>query len=156
GGHRQVLFSIAPPMSEAGDVTHPNTVPNSKELASKDQEQTIILPFNDLEHAEEILKANQDQIAALVMEPIQDGCLRVDQSFINGIRQITQKLGIVLIFHEVRTGFRGSVGAAQSQYDIEPDFTTLGKTGGGGYALGVVEGKKDILMQGASANHLSD
>lgn len=110
GGHRQVLFSIAPPMSEAGDVTHPNTVPNSKELASKDQEQTIILPFNDLEHAEEILKANQDQIAALVMEPIQDGFLPVDQSFINGIRQITQKLGIVLIFDEVKTGFRVSMG----------------------------------------------
>src|SRR5699024_11703177 len=84
----------------------------TKELDSKDQEQTIILPFNDLEHAEEILKANQDQIAALVMEPIQDGFLPVDQSFINGIRQITQKLGIVLIFDEVKTGFRVSMGVA--------------------------------------------
>lgn len=156
GGHRQVLFSIAPPMSEAGDVTHPNTVPNSKELASKDQEQTIILPFNDLEHAEEILKANQDQIAALVMEPIQDGFLPVDQSFINGIRQITQKLGIVLIFDEVKTGFRVSMGGAQSLYNIEPDLTTLGKTVGGGFPIGVVGGKKDILMQSAPANHQSD
>src|SRR5699024_11712785 len=99
----QVLISNATPMSEAGYVTHKNKDQNSKELASKDQKQTIILPFNDLEHAEEILKANQDQIAALVMEPIQDGFLPVDQSFINGIRQITQKLGIVLIFDEVKT-----------------------------------------------------
>src|SRR5699024_11332327 len=97
---------------DARYITHPNTVTKSKELNSKDQEQTIILPFNHLEHEEEILKANQDQIAALVMEPIQDGFLPVDQSFINGIRQITQKLGIVLIFDEVKTGFRVSMGVA--------------------------------------------
>src|SRR5699024_1972895 len=100
--------------------------------------------------------ANQDQIAALVMEPIQDGFLPVDQSFINGIRQITQKLGIVLIFDEVKTGFRVSMGGAQSLYNIEPDLTTLGKTVGGGFPIGVVGGKKDILMQSAPANHQSD
>src|SRR5699024_11490915 len=109
----------------------PNIGQYAKEIDIKDQEQIIILPFNDIENADEILKANQDQISALVMEPIQDGILPVDQSFINGIRQITQKLGIVLIFDEVKTGFRVSMGGAQSLYNIEPDLTTLGKTVGG-------------------------
>src|SRR5699024_3443865 len=80
----------------------------------------------------------------------------VDQSFINGIRQITQKLGIVLIFDEVKTGLQVSMGGAQSLYNIEPDLTTLGKTVGGGFPIGVVGGKKDILMQSAPANHQSD
>src|SRR5699024_4897437 len=123
----QVLFSVNPPMDEAGDATQPNSVPDSKELGTNDQEQSVILPFNDLEHAKEILKNNHEQIAALVLEPVQGGFIPAHQAFMDGIREITEELGIVLIFDEVKTGFRVSMGGAQSVYGIKPDLTTLGK-----------------------------
>ncbi|WP_143522577.1 aminotransferase class III-fold pyridoxal phosphate-dependent enzyme, partial [Pseudomonas sp. 2822-17] len=68
-----------------------------------------------------------------------------EQSFMNKLREITSRNGIILIFDEVKTGFRSSLGGGQEIYDITPDITTLGKVIGGGFPIGVVGGKEDIL-----------
>ncbi|HEX7066109.1 MAG TPA: aspartate aminotransferase family protein [Bacillales bacterium] len=149
GGHNQVLFSINPDIGEAGPFKEPNVVPDSKGLSKQDGQQTIILPFNDLEASEEILRKHCDEIGALVLEPVQGGFIPAEQRFIEGIRQLTKELGIVLIFDEVKTGFRVSLGGAQEVYGIKPDLTTLGKVIGGGFPIGIVGGKKEILMESA-------
>lgn len=156
GGHSQVLYSISPTMEEAGHSSHPNSVPNSKELSEGGQNNTIVLPFNDLEHASDILKENQSQLAAVVIEPVQDGFLPAEDGFLQGIRKITEELGIVLVFDEVKTGFRVSMGGAQSLYNVKPDLTTLGKVMGGGFPVGIVGGKASILKQSSPSTTSSD
>src|SRR5690625_93919 len=68
----------------------------------------------------------------------------------NGLRKLTEELNIVLIFDEVKTGFRVALGGAQSVYNVKPDITTLGKVLGGGFPVGAVGGKKEIMMQSAA------
>jgi len=149
GGHKQVLFSISPSEDDWGNITHPNAVPDSKELKNSSFNSSIILPFNDLEACEYILEKNYHHIAAIIMEPVQEGFISANIEFMKGIRRITEKLGIVLIFDEVKTGFRVKMGGAQSYYNIELDLTALGKVIGGGFPVGVVGGKSDILMESA-------
>lgn len=152
GGHNQVLYSINPQMDEAGDAAHPNAVPDSKELTGISQKETIMLPFNDLSHTEEILRHHQDDIAALILEPLQGGFIPATQAFMDGIRHITHELGIVLIFDEVKTGFRVNMGGAQEIYGVKPDLTTLGKVVGGGFPIGIVGGHTKIMMTSAPSN----
>ena len=104
--------------------------------------QTIILPFNDLDATTEILTKWKDELAAVIIEPIQGGFIPADQDFMDGLRKVTNELGILLIFDEVKTGFRLSLGGAQQIYDIKPDITALGKVVGGGFPFGIVGGKK--------------
>jgi glutamate-1-semialdehyde 2,1-aminomutase len=151
GGHNQVLFSIYPSLKEAGPRGEPTTVPDSKGLSRLDREQTIILPYNDLGASEEILRKHGDEVGALVLEPVQGGFIPADPSFLKGIRELTEELGIVLIFDEVKTGFRVGLGGAQEVYGVKPDLTALGKVIGGGFPIGVVGGKREILMESAPA-----
>src|SRR5699024_7736101 len=152
GGHHQVLYSIDPHEEDAGLAEAPIPVPDSKELKNISRNETIILPFNNLEQTEAILRKHHDQIAALILEPLQSGFISATQAFMDGIRAITDELGIVLIFDEVKTGFRVAMGGAQEVYGITPDLTTLGKVIGGGFPFGIVGGKKDIMMESAP-NH---
>src|SRR5699024_11144681 len=114
------------------------------------KKQTIILPFNDLEASEKILREHQDELAAVILEPIQGRFIPAKQDFIQGLKELTDELNIVLIFDEVKTGFRVALGGAQSVYNIKPDLTTLGKVLGGGMPVGAVGGKRDIMMQSAA------
>ncbi|HET7615587.1 MAG TPA: aminotransferase class III-fold pyridoxal phosphate-dependent enzyme, partial [Bacillales bacterium] len=120
-----------------------------KGLSRLDREQTIILPYNDLGASEEILRKHGDEVGALVLEPVQGGFIPADPSFLKGIRELTEELGIVLIFDEVKTGFRVGLGGAQEVYGVKPDLTALGKVIGGGFPIGVVGGKREILMESA-------
>src|SRR5699024_6292682 len=80
----------------------------------------------------------------------QGGFIPAEQSFITGLKKLTDELNIVLIFDEVKTGFRAAIGGAQSIYNIKPDITTLGKVLGGGLPIGAVGGKKEIMMLSAA------
>ncbi|TMN21664.1 aspartate aminotransferase family protein [Lentibacillus cibarius] len=145
GGYDQVLLSVNPPIKNAGPANQPTAVSESKGIDPYHEENTIVLPFNDLEATEEILKKNKDEIATVITEPIQGGFIPATQSFMDGLRRITEELGILLIFDEVKTGFRIGLGGAQSFYNIKPDLTTLGKVVGGGFPVGIIGGKKEIL-----------
>lgn len=146
GGYDQVLVSVNPDMEVAGEQTEPNAIGESRGLPDYYLENTIVLPFNDLKSTEKILRAHADELACIILEPIQSGFIPADQEFMNGLRKITAELGILLIFDEVKTGFRLSLGGAQEIYEITPDITALGKVLGGGFPVGAVGGKKEIMM----------
>jgi glutamate-1-semialdehyde 2,1-aminomutase len=146
GGYDQVLVSVNPDMDKAGDATAPKAVGESRGLPDYYIENTIILPFNDLESTEKILRAHSHELSGVILEPIQGGFIPAEQEFMEGLRKLTEELNIVLIFDEVKTGFRLSIGGAQKIYGITPDITALGKILGGGFPVGAIGGKKEIMM----------
>ncbi|MET3682772.1 glutamate-1-semialdehyde 2,1-aminomutase [Alkalibacillus flavidus] len=146
GGYDQVLVSVNPNMDDAGEHAEPNSVAESSGMSEQDLDQTVILPFNDLKATEAILRQRQDEISAVILEPVQSGFIPADETFMKGLRDITEELGIVLIFDEVKTGFRLTLGGAQHLYDIEPDLTALGKVLGGGFPVGALGGRYDIMQ----------
>ncbi len=146
GGYNQVLFSVNPDLARAGKPEEPLAVPESRGIFRNDAENTIILPFNDLDACATILRKGADQLAAVILEPAQGGFIPAEKTFIQGLRQLTEELGILLIFDEVKTGFRLTLGGAQSLYDVKPDLTALGKVLGGGFPVGALGGKKEIMQ----------
>jgi len=81
-----------------------------------------------------------------MLEPSQAGYIPAQPEFLQGLRKVTEELGILLVFDEVKTGFRIGIGGAQSHYGVQPDLTALGKVIGGGFPVGIVGGKKEIMM----------
>ncbi|WP_453997524.1 aspartate aminotransferase family protein [Bacillus nitroreducens] len=145
GGYNEVLLSVNPDPNEAGNEKKPNSVPESRGISSHYVENTIILPFNDLEATEKLLRQHKNELAAVIIEPIQGGFIPAEESFIVGLEKLTKELGILLIFDEVKTGFRLTLGGAQSIYGIVPDLTALGKVLGGGFPIGALGGRKEIM-----------
>ncbi|WAA12951.1 aspartate aminotransferase family protein [Fervidibacillus halotolerans] len=155
GGYDKVLFSINPDPKKAGPIHTPTPIPESKGIDPYYEKNILILPFNDLKGTEAILNEHKDEIAAVIIEPIQGGFIPATPAFIQGLRKITEQLGIILIFDEVKTGFRIGIGGAQSMYGVKPDLTVLGKVIGGGFPIGIVGGKKEIMME-SGPKHSSD
>ncbi|MFD2130325.1 aspartate aminotransferase family protein [Pseudogracilibacillus auburnensis] len=150
GGINQVLVSVNPSPDSAGHAKQPTPVTESSGIPSDETDNTIVLPFNDLEATETILREHKDELAAVILEPVQGGFIPAKKEFIHGLKKLTDELGIVLIFDEVKTGFRVALGGAQSVYGVEPDITALGKVLGGGFPVGAVGGKKELMMQSAA------
>lgn len=145
GGYDQVLVSVNPSLEEAGNPHQPKSVAESKGMDHYHEEHTIILPFNDLDAASDILRKWKDELAAIIVEPIQGGFIPAERSFMEGLRKLTEELDILLIFDEVKTCFRLGMGGAQEYYNIKPDLTALGKAVGGGYPIGITGGRKNVM-----------
>lgn len=112
------------------------------------QEQSFLLPWNDLDVLEHVLKYRHQEIAAVLMEPIciNGGGLHPLPGYLEGVRRLCDNYGIVLIFDEVITGFRVGLGGAQNALGVKPDLTTLGKAiAGGALPVSVISGRKDIM-----------
>jgi len=122
-------------------------VPTSPGVPDDYARNTIVLPFNDLDKVREICDATGPEIAALVVEPIAGnmGVVPAGEGFLAGLREITAKHGIVLIFDEVITGFRVGLGGAQARFGVTPDMSLLGKIIGGGLPVGAYGGKAEIM-----------
>ncbi|MCK5286884.1 MAG: glutamate-1-semialdehyde 2,1-aminomutase [Thermodesulfovibrionia bacterium] len=122
-------------------------VPDSPGVPEDYAKNTITVPFNDLKTFDKILKKEAKKIASVILEPVVGniGCVLPRPGFLNGIRRLTKRYGIILIFDEVMTGFRVSYGGAQKAYGIKPDMTCLGKVIGGGLPVGAYGGKKEIM-----------
>ncbi len=112
-------------------------------------ENTISIPFNDPALAEQVIRQHSDKIAAILLEPVPAnmGLVLPEPGYLQFLREITKKYGILLIFDEVITGFRLARGGAQEYYEIEPDLTTVGKIVGGGFPLAAFGGRGDIMEQ---------
>ncbi|NPD87343.1 MAG: aminotransferase class III-fold pyridoxal phosphate-dependent enzyme [Asgard group archaeon] len=108
----------------------------------------FIVPFNDLAAAEEVMKKHHKKIAAMILEPIMGsgGGAIATKEYLQGLRELTIKYNILLIFDEVIT-FRISTGGMQKYYGVVPDLTALGKTIGGGLPVGAFGGKHEIINQ---------
>jgi glutamate-1-semialdehyde 2,1-aminomutase len=108
---------------------------------------TLTAPFNDVAAVEALVAANHGQIAALILEPVVGnmGCVLPQPGYLQALRDICTREGIVLIFDEVMTGFRLAKGGAQERFGVTPDMTTLGKIIGGGMPVGAYGGKREIM-----------
>ncbi|NVK50773.1 MAG: glutamate-1-semialdehyde 2,1-aminomutase [Cyclobacteriaceae bacterium] len=121
--------------------------PDSPGVTSGTAKDTLLAPYNNLEAIEELIRFNKDEIAALILEPVPGnmGLVIPMPGYLEGLREICSREGIVLIFDEVMTGFRLAPGGAQELYGVTPDMTTLGKIIGGGMPVGAYGGKKEIM-----------
>jgi len=121
--------------------------PDSAGVPPGAAQDTIVLPFNNLEAVSELFRLRGEEIAALIVEPIVGnmGCVPPRPGFLEGLRKITQAFNSVLIFDEVITGFRVGPGGAQGLLGIKPDLTCLGKIIGGGLPAAAFGGRRDIM-----------
>lgn len=121
--------------------------PDSPGVTEGTAKDTLLAPYNNLEAVEAVINANPNQIAALIIEPVAGnmGCVLPQKGFLQGLRDLCTKNGIVLIFDEVMTGFRLAKGGAQERFGVIPDMTTLGKIIGAGMPVGAYGGKKEIM-----------
>jgi glutamate-1-semialdehyde 2,1-aminomutase len=108
---------------------------------------TLVAPYNDLVSLAEVFRRFPDQIAAVIVEPVAGnmGLVPPAEGFLEGLRQITQEHGTLLVFDEVMCGFRVHPGGAQGLYGVIPDLTTLGKVIGGGLPVGAYGGRREIM-----------
>lgn len=122
-------------------------VPSSAGVPASLAEHTLTLIYNDLDSVRECFAELGDQIACIIVEPVAGNmnCIPPAEGFLQGLRKICDQSGAVLIFDEVMTGFRVSLGGAQQHYDVTPDLTTLGKVVGGGLPVGAFGGKREVM-----------
>ncbi len=128
-------------------------IPDTKGVPKVFCDTTLALPFNSVEAVEAAFRAHGERIAAIIVEPVVGnmGCVPPQPGFLEALREITTRVGALLIFDEVMTGFRVAFGGAQERYGIRPDLTTLGKVIGGGLPVGAYGGRRDIMSQIAPA-----
>ena len=144
GSHDYVEVNITPNLA-SGHMPIPTTEKGVPDTILKD---VFVVPFNDLNAAEKIMKKHHKKIAAMILEPVlgSGGGAIATKEYLQGLRELTKKYNILLIFDEVIT-FRISTGGVQKYYNVIPDLTALGKTIGGGLPVGAFGGKKEIIDQ---------
>lgn len=128
-------------------------LPDSPGVPKSTTADTLTAPFNDLEAVKALFAEHPEQIAGVILEPIvgNAGFIPPDAGFLEGLREITQENGSLLVFDEVMTGFRIAYGGAQEKFGMTPDLTTLGKIIGGGLPVGAYGGRQDIMSMVAPA-----
>ena len=134
---------------KAGSGVATLSLPDTAGVPKGFSDTTIALPYNDLDEVEDVFRSQGDQIACVIVEPVAGnmGCVAPEPGFLQGLRDVTQKYGALLIFDEVMTGFRLSRGGAQQLYGVRPDMTTLGKIIGGGLPMAAYGGRRDIMSK---------
>jgi len=122
----------------------PHAEPTSAGLPSSAVTDVLVAPFNDLDTTRAIVDAHRRDLAAIVVEPLHR-CTTPEPGFLDGLRQLATGAGSLLVFDETVTGFRLAYGGAQQYYGVRPDLAALGKALGGGYPLGAVVGRADVM-----------
>jgi glutamate-1-semialdehyde 2,1-aminomutase len=129
----------------------PTAEPTSAGFLKSAYDNTLIAPYNDLETTARIISRNASEIASVIVEPLHR-CTTPEPGFLEGLRQVTSRYNVLLIFDEVVTGFRLAYGGAQEYYGVTPDLAAYGKGLGGGYPIGAIAGRADILDLCTEAN----
>jgi glutamate-1-semialdehyde 2,1-aminomutase len=122
----------------------PEGEPTSAGVPASAVADVLVSPYNDLRTTTAILTAHRHEVAAVIVEPLHR-CTSPQPGFLAGLRELTAELGVLLIFDETVTGFRLAYGGAQEYYGVRPDLATFAKALGGGYPIGVVAGRADVL-----------
>ena len=161
GAHDYSMMSSAPRSPKA----FPAPVPDSSGIPRALEDEVLVAPFNDLATVEGIVATHADELAAVIVEPFQR-LIPPQPGFLQGLREITRRHGILLVFDEVVTGFRLAYGGAQQYYGVVPDIACVGKIVGGGFPLAAVcasaelmqpfdpgqDGKGDFISQSGTLN----
>ncbi|MBI3864354.1 MAG: aspartate aminotransferase family protein, partial [Planctomycetia bacterium] len=137
----------APSLAALGDYDHPTPVRWTAGLPADIENQCLVLPWNNLALVERVLANRHAEIAAIITEPIMcnSGCIEPAPGFLQGLRELCDRHGIVLIFDEVITGFRLGLGGAQRHYGVTPDVGVFGKAMASGYPISVLAGKRRFM-----------
>lgn len=124
-----------------------STHKHSSGIPLEASKNTVMVPFNNLDALDACLEKHEGEIAGVIIEPVAGSMAVVapEPGYLNGVRDLCTKYGVVLIFDEVLTGFRVAFGGAQILYDVEPDLTCFGKALGGGMPIGAYGGKREIM-----------
>jgi glutamate-1-semialdehyde 2,1-aminomutase len=140
GGHDYAAQSTAP--AKPGPL--PTPVPDSDGIPAGVQETVVIAAFNDLPSVKAAIAAHGDDLAAIIVEPMQRAIVP-EPGFLDGLRALADSSGALLIFDEIVTGFRLAWGGAQERYGVQPDLCTLGKAFAGGFPVSAIAGRRDIF-----------
>jgi glutamate-1-semialdehyde 2,1-aminomutase len=142
GSHDSVLVKTGPRGSILG-------VPSSDGVLNETARNTLVGRYNDRQSAEKIIEDHGSELAAVIVEPVAGnmGLIPPTRGFLDSLRRVTRRNGVMLVFDEVITGFRLSLGGAQELYNIRPDLTTLGKIVGGGLPLAAFGGRREIMRK---------
>ena len=134
------LMSFAP--KRLGNFPQP--VPDSAGIPQGVRDDILVAPYNDIDTFAGMLREHGDALAGVLMEPVQR-ILPPRPGFLEGVRELTARHDVPLVFDEIVTGFRLAFGGAQAYYGVVPDVCTLGKVLGGGYPLAAIAGREDIM-----------
>ena len=147
GHHDDVLISIQPPREAMGPAESPSSVPATAGMPRSRLAETIIAPFNQAEVVAAILEANRDEVAAIIVEPVQFniGVVPPERGFLERLRELADEHGIVLIFDEVKTGVVIAYGGATEYFGVQPDLLCLAKSIGGGIPIGAFAGREAVM-----------
>jgi glutamate-1-semialdehyde 2,1-aminomutase len=146
GTHDYAEVSTHPEVAEAGSPEAPIARPDSIGTPQDALDQTVVLPFNNADAAEAIIRREAGQLAAVILEPIigAGGVIAATVEYLERLRNVTRELSILLIFDEV-ISLRVAPGGAQQLYGVTPDLTTLGKIIGGGLPVAAFGGRADVM-----------
>ena len=128
-------------------VKAPFDVPDTIGIPKEMSEYVKAVPYNDIDKTLETIRSCQDDLACIIVEPVLGGggMIPADKAFLQMLREETARLGVILIFDEVITGFRLALGGAQEYFGIVPDMVTMGKIAGGGGNIGLMAGRADVF-----------
>ena len=142
GAHDSVLIKAGSGATTLG-------IPDSRGVPADTAKNTLQVPYNDLDALEKVLRNFRGMIACLIMEPVLGniGPILPEEGYLEAVRDLTEEHDVLLIFDEVITGFRLSLGGAQEFFGVKPDMTTLGKIIGGGFPIGIFGGRRDLMEQ---------
>lgn len=142
-----VYWSKHPDLGRAGPDAAPRPVPQGPGMPAGIDQSLIILPWNNIATLREVLEREGDDIAAVLTEPVMcnTGCILPEPGYLEAMRDLTRKHGVLLIFDEVITGFRIGVAGAQGHYGITPDLSVFAKGLGGGFPVAAMGGRRDIM-----------
>ena len=144
GGYHGMSAEAQMSLAPSARVNFPQAQPDSAGIPSSVQADVLVAPFNDLAFLESLMAEYGDQIAGVIVEPLQR-IVPPLPGFLEGLRALCTKHGALLIFDEIVTGFRLAYGGAQEAYGVVPDLCTLGKIVGGGFPLAAIAGPVDLM-----------
>jgi glutamate-1-semialdehyde 2,1-aminomutase len=135
GGYDALHAAVKPPLD----------IPESSGLTEGTLKDTLVLPFNDINTTEKVMR--KEKIAAVVVEPMlgAGGCIPAEKEFLKALKELCSQNGALLVFDEVITGFRLAPGGAQQLFNVLPDITVLGKILGGGFPVGAIAARREIM-----------
>ncbi len=148
GHHDAVMVSVHPDAADVGPRSRPVSVPQTAGIPKALVDLTVVVPFNDPDALDEVLSTNDD-IGTMIIEPIMMniGVVPPADGYLEAVREITRKHGVVLIFDEVKTGATIAAGGAVERYGVVPDLVALAKATGGGTPIGAILGTEELMVQ---------